>query len=69
MLEYTKYLTYNKILTTRANYEAEARNYKESITEAMGKIETMKNDIENNSDAIEFIEDEQFYLIVSNYAK
>lgn len=67
MVEYQKYLAYNKVLSERVNNEKDVRQFKDYISNTLEELKKIDEDIKTNEETAMSVSDEQFNSIIKNY--
>ena len=67
MVEYQKYLVYNKVLSERVNNEKDVRQFKDYISNTLEELKKIDEDIKTNEETAMSVSDEQFNSIIKNY--
>lgn len=67
MVEYQKYLAYNKVLSERMDNEKDVRQFKDYISNTLEELKKIDEDIKTNEETAMSVSDEQFNSIIKNY--
>lgn len=67
MVEYQKYLVYNKVLSERVDNEKDVRQFKDYISNTLEELKKIDEDIKTNEETAMSVSDEQFNSIIKNY--